>query len=296
MDSEFSEIVLEPYKYCLRVPGKQIRIKLIKAFNHWLNVPEDKLELIADGTQMLHNASLLIDDIEDNSSLRRGQPVAHHLYGIPQTINTGNYVYFVALQKILSLNHPKCAHIFADRMCELHEGQGMDIWWRDTHTCPTEDAYKKMVIKKTGGLFNLSIDLMQLFSQVKSDFQPVSEAIGLFFQIRDDYANLCSLEYSNAKTFCEDLSEGKFSFPLIHGIEKESNGTAIITNILRQRTEDVEVKKLCVKQLQELGSLDYTRKVLNDLEERVLIEIETLGGNADLINLIKELSVVYKEF
>ncbi|XP_033122311.1 geranylgeranyl pyrophosphate synthase-like [Anneissia japonica] len=294
MESEFNEVLLEPYKYCLRVPGKRIRMKLIKAFNHWLCIPEDKLEIIADGTQMLHNASLLIDDIEDNSSLRRGQPVAHHLYGVPHTINTGNYIYFLALQKILTLDHPNCSKIFADRMCELHEGQGMDIWWRDTNTCPTEDAYKKMVIKKTGGLFNLSIDLMQLFSQDKSDLHPVSEAIGLFFQIRDDYANLCSLEYSNAKTFCEDLTEGKFSYPIIHGIQKETDG-AIISSILRQRTEDVEVKKLCVKRLQELGSFEYTRTILEELEERVLAEIESLGGNPDLTTLIKQLSVVYKQ-
>jgi geranylgeranyl diphosphate synthase type 3 len=61
---------------------------------------------------MLHNASLLIDDIQDNSKLRRGVPVAHHIYGVPLTINTANYIYFLAMQKALTLQHPDVTKIF----------------------------------------------------------------------------------------------------------------------------------------------------------------------------------------
>ena len=87
----------------------------------------------------------------------------------------------------------------------------MDIYWRDASICPTEDDYRKMVIQKTGGLFGLGVRLMQLFSDRSStDLKPLLDNLGLFFQIRDDYANLCSKEYSDAKTFCEDLTEGKF--------------------------------------------------------------------------------------
>ena len=59
----------------------------------------------------LHNASLLIDDIEDNSKLRRGQPVAHSIYGIPSTINTANYVYFLALKKCQDLNNSDATQV-----------------------------------------------------------------------------------------------------------------------------------------------------------------------------------------
>jgi geranylgeranyl pyrophosphate synthase len=61
---------------------------------------------------MLHNASLLIDDIEDNSKLRRGVPVAHNIYGVPLTINAANYVYFLAMEKALTLRHPDVTQIF----------------------------------------------------------------------------------------------------------------------------------------------------------------------------------------
>jgi geranylgeranyl diphosphate synthase type 3 len=81
-----------------------------------------------------------------------------------------------------------------EQLLELHRGQGMDIWFRDNFTCPTEDDYKVMVYRKTGALFGLAIRLMQLFSQNKTNFQPLYEKLGLLFQIRDDYANLCSKE------------------------------------------------------------------------------------------------------
>jgi geranylgeranyl diphosphate synthase, type III len=69
---------------------------------------------------MLHNACLLIDDIEDNSTLRDGVPVAHLIYGTPLTINTSNYIYFLAMQKVFTLDHPHAINIFAGRLQSVH--------------------------------------------------------------------------------------------------------------------------------------------------------------------------------
>uniref|UniRef100_A0A8C9CJF1 Geranylgeranyl diphosphate synthase 1 n=1 Tax=Phocoena sinus TaxID=42100 RepID=A0A8C9CJF1_PHOSS len=195
-------ILLEPYKS-----------KLSQTINHWLKVPKDKLQVIIEVTEMLHNASLLIDDVEDSSELRRGFPVAHSIYGIPSVINSANYVHFLDLEKVLTLDHPDAVKLFTRQLLELHQGQGLDTYWRDNYTCPTEEEYKAMVLQKTGGLFGLAVGLMQLFSDYKEDLKPLLNTPGLFFQIRDDYANLHSKEYSENKSFCEDLTEGKFSVP-----------------------------------------------------------------------------------
>ncbi|KAI8424034.1 hypothetical protein MSG28_002670 [Choristoneura fumiferana] len=95
---------------------------------------------------------------EDNSILRRGIPVAHSIYGVASTINAANYVMIIALEKTLELGHP----------------MGMEIYWRDNFHCPSEEEYKEMTVKKTGGLFMLAIRLMQLFSENKSDFSKLS--------------------------------------------------------------------------------------------------------------------------
>lgn len=85
-------------------------------------------------------------------------------------------------------------------MLELHRGQGMEIYWRDNFTCPTESDYKLMTIRKTGGLFMLAIRLMQLFSTNQSDdFSKLTAILGLYFQIRDDYCNLICKEVNSVK-------------------------------------------------------------------------------------------------
>ena len=102
-----------------------------------------------------------IDDVEDSSVLRRGIPVAHNIFGTAQTINSANYVYFKALEELVKLKNAKLAQIYMEELINLHRGQGMDLFWRDTLTCPNEDEYLEMVGNKTGGLFRLAVKLMQ---------------------------------------------------------------------------------------------------------------------------------------
>ncbi|KAI8797200.1 geranylgeranyl pyrophosphate synthase [Biomphalaria glabrata] len=287
------QILMEPYKYISQIPGKQIRTQLAVAFNYWLKIPVEKQQIVSEVAQMLHNASLIVDDIEDNSKLRRGIPVTHSIFGVAQAINSANYVYFLGLEKLFSLGKlEETSRIFTEHCLELHRGQGMDIYWRDAVICPTEDEYKLMVLRKTGALFGLAVKLMQLFSTNKSDLNSLLRLLGLYFQIRDDYANLCSKEYEANKSYCEDITEGKFSFPLIHAIRSNPNDNQVLS-ILRQRTTDNDVKKYCVQYLEKVGSFDYTRKVLAELESELLQNIESLGGNPYLKAIVLELRKIY---
>ncbi|CAF1074572.1 unnamed protein product [Rotaria sordida] len=294
-DSE-NKILLEPYEYIRTIPGKQIRPKLIKAFNFWLNIPEEKLLIIGNLIEMLHNASLLIDDIQDNSKLRRGVPVAHNIYGVPLTINAANYIYFLAMQKALTLRHPDVTQIFVEQMLDLHHGQGMEIWWRDNFVSPSENEYRQMVLKKCGGLFNLGVRLMQLFTTIelrhKYKFDRLCQLLSLLFQIRDDYCNLISKEYINNKSYCEDLTEGKFSFPILHAINTHDTDTRII-HILKQRTQDLDLKRYFVQLLYEFGSMEYTRQICQELAKQIFDEIHLLGGNNYLDNIVQYLMEVF---
>lgn len=163
--SDKEAILLGPYEYLFAHPGKDIRTQLIAAFNEWLEVPPESLEIITKVVGMLHTASLLVDDVEDSSLLRRGLPVAHSIFGTAQTINSANYVYFLALQELGKLNNSSSIQIYTEELLNLHRGQGMDLFWRDTLTCPSEDDYLEMVGNKTGGLFRLAVKLMQTESK-----------------------------------------------------------------------------------------------------------------------------------
>ncbi|CAG8651576.1 7016_t:CDS:2, partial [Cetraspora pellucida] len=279
------EILLEPYNYLLSNPGKDIRGKLIDAFDHWLKVPKDKLSTITTVVEMLHTASLLIDDVEDDSVLRRGVPVAHSIYGVPATINCANYVYFLALNELTKFDNSEMLKIYTSELINLHRGQGMELHWRDTLTCPSEAEFIEMVSNKTGGLLRLAVRLMQLSSESKIDYVPLVDDIGIHFQIRDDYMNLQSKKYADNKGFCEDLTEGKFSFPIIHSIHSDPNDRRLL-NILKQHTTSIELKQYAVNIMNDTGSFEYTRNYLTKTENLVREKIENLGGNPLLEEII----------
>ncbi|KAK5124635.1 hypothetical protein LTR85_001348 [Meristemomyces frigidus] len=337
---EKENILKGPFDYLEAHPGKDIRAQLITAFNAWLRVPPASLAIITSIIGMLHTASLLIDDVEDSSTLRRGVPAAHKIFGEAQTINSANYVYFCALQELLKLPsaHQPGANgaggvvaVYAEELLNLHRGQGMDLFWRDTLTCPSEDDYLEMVGNKTGGLFRLAIKLMcaespshnnngrrrseeegdglpnsgphdpdgllqtsstahshQQRSEEKTDYIPLANTIGLLFQILDDYRNLSDSSYTANKGLCEDLTEGKFSFPVIHSIRADPRDLTII-NVLRQKTRDEEVKRFAVGYMEgRTGSFAYTRRVLRGLTKRALGLVGEVEGSVGARGLGEE--------
>ena len=82
--------------------------------------------------------------------------------------------------------------MFNDETLNLHRGQGLDLYWRDSFTVPTEDEYLNMIANKTGGLFRLAVRLMMCASNTKLNLIPFADMLGLIFQIQDDYRNLVS--------------------------------------------------------------------------------------------------------
>jgi geranylgeranyl pyrophosphate synthase len=192
-----------------------------------------------------------------------GSAVAHKIYGVPQTINTGNYVYFLAYQELFSLTRscppsaPDAAtarivrpedleKVVTAELLNLHRGQGLDLLWRDTLTCPTEEAYVSMVNNKTGGLFRLAVKLLMACATTHADvdYIPLVNLVGVYFQIRDDYLNLESTDYEANKGFAEDLTEGKFSFPIVHAIRSDTTNRQVLSAYfpphgpVRARTDD----------------------------------------------------------
>lgn len=210
------------------------------------------------------------------------------LDGVANTINCANYVYFIALDMCLKMGHPAAVAIFTEEVLNLHSGQGRDILWRDQCRCPTEAEYKDMVMDKTGGLFRMCFKLMQTFSASVRDFRAVIDLLSLYFQIRDDYVNLTSAKYMADKSYCEDLTEGKFSFPIIHAVHARPDDHRLV-NILRQRSDDFNVKQHAVSWMHQCGSFEYTRKVLWDLKGELFAEIEKLGGHPGLLALVDKL-------
>jgi geranylgeranyl diphosphate synthase, type III len=375
---------MAPFRHVAALESKQFRGALVDAFDDWLHLPPTAVAEVKAVVEMLHNASLIVDDIEDSSNLRRGAPAAHRVYGMPLALNAANTAYFVALSRLMNVstvvtaelqsvmgtlqscggddgaspvphsirtevqswtewvqgnkyplaeiiehyhhNTPPTSsrsavvtcsqsltltlcEIFSHEMIELHHGQGLDIYWRDMVQCPTLDEYDEMVLKKTGGLFRLAIRFMIALSplpachtspsdneaevsdhhrtveELFSALIPLVNDIGVFFQTLDDYLNVCNEDYHKNKSFCEDLTEGKFSYPVIHCLHHQAaHGDKTLMHILRQRPTDPEVKRYCVDLMRQAGSLDACKQRIAVLHASILNRIEGIHSRVSTLH------------
>ncbi|CAH1375960.1 unnamed protein product [Tenebrio molitor] len=288
VDPDEDEILVHPFSHLTQkgFDSKNVLSKLWRAFNQWLNVPKDKLRPVANILDRLYCASLLGDDVEDDSELRGGIPTAHLIYGTAKTLNTANYVALVEMKKLLGVQEPKVIDYCIELGLELFRSQGMEVYYKDRFICPTESEYIEFTGGKFGSLLIFSVRLLQLFSNNKTDFSVLIQKLSLFCQIYNDYLSLHSKKYSTLKTFCDDVTEGKFSFPIVHAIQSQPDDDEVL-NILKQRTTDIEIKKRFVSLLEKFGSFRYTRKTLEKLRDEAVEEMNKFGGNSRIEDILR---------
>ncbi|KAJ0162043.1 Ophiobolin F synthase [Colletotrichum tanaceti] len=133
--------VMAPFKYIASLPSKGVRDTFIDALNWWLKVPDDSLLIIKTVISMLHDSSLMQDD----STLRRGSPAAHTIYGTAQCINAANYMVVMVLVEIQKLRSPMKSDILNEELENLFLGQSEDLFWKYHVECPSTEEYMEMI-------------------------------------------------------------------------------------------------------------------------------------------------------
>ncbi|VUC25193.1 unnamed protein product [Clonostachys rosea] len=293
-----SDVVTEPYRYLSSLPSKGVRDMTINALNFWLKVPNHSMDLIKSAVRMLHGSSLMLDDIEDGSRLRRGKPSTHEIFGHAQTINSATYQYIHATQQIRQLRNSHSIDIFIHEVQQLFIGQSYDLLWTSELSCPTVPEYLQMIDGKTGGLFRLLTRLMVAESKYSGevDFTRMCSLFGRYFQIRDDYQNLTSDDYTNQKGFCEDLDEGKYSLPLILALTRSLRKGQINSLLVQRRVTGAltyEQKCLILEHIRGSGALEATKTIMDSLAKELEAEVDRLGrvfGEENLeLKLIQEM-------
>ncbi|KAH8598382.1 isoprenoid synthase domain-containing protein [Bisporella sp. PMI_857] len=293
VDRSFSQeetprIVNRPFQYIESLPSKGVRSLVLEALNSWYLVPEQQMKQIDSIVRLLHNASLMIDDIQDQTDLRRGKPATHMIFGIGQTINSAYFQCIEALNRANS-NSPSMFEIVMDEFRTGHVGQSLDLYWTFQTVVPSEKEYLQMVDAKTSSLFRLCSRLLRSAATVNRDLQieNLATLFGRYFQVRDDYMNLKSQDYTNQKGFCSDLDEGKYSLPLIHAL-RESDPE--LESTLKQRLQpgglSVNSKQWILDRLMEKGSLQYTERQLELLYaaiEDCLTDLEKKTGSMNWV-------------
>lgn len=281
---------------------------LIDAIDNWLRVDGKSLSTIKNIIDDLHQASLIMDDVEDRSPMRRGSPAAHCIFGVSQSINTATYATIRVISQVADLGHGEMVKPLVYDLERLFVGQSWDLYWTFHMSPPTEEEYMQMVDGKTGGLFQAAIRLM-LFAAMNRSIQDgalegisatlfsIARLFGRFFQIRDDYLNLTSEAYGDRKGRMEDLDEGKFSYPLILTLANSTNTRDQIMGLLKesQRPLSQDFKQFILQTMESTGALSRTVQMIHqlhaDIEAQIDLVEEKLGENPGLRSLMDKLRV-----
>ncbi len=233
--------------------------------------------------EIIHNGSLVHDDVEDNSDLRRGKPCIHKLFGTDVAVNVGSSMYYLPLLVLLKNRKRygdekvlKIYETYSQELISIHFGQAMDIAWHkgiaDADNI-TEKEYLQMCAYKTGTLARLAAKVGAIVagadSRMVEKVGALAESIGIGFQIQDDILNLTATSGKNQFTkdyLGSDITEGKRTLMVIHALGKaDKSDREKLIKILNSHTADRKKVEDVIAILKKNGSIDYARNSARSL-------------------------------
>jgi geranylgeranyl diphosphate synthase, type I len=279
-----NEALAKPIWDFMNRGGKRIRPLIMLLCCEAVGGNSKKIKNFGLVPELIHNGTLIADDIEDSSLTRRNQPTIHIKYGMDVAVNASGFLYYMPLllvknSKIPEITKLKIYSMINNELLKLHFGQATDIHWHRTIGRKiTEKQYFTTAANKSGTLARLSAKLGTILGggtekQIEG-LGKFAEALGVAFQIQDDILNL---QGAVGKEFGEDISEGKMSFPVIRTLSvANKNDKNSLIRILRKHTKDKSEIKNAIEIINRYESLQHCRKVADKIVYNSLHLLERL--------------------
>jgi geranylgeranyl diphosphate synthase type I len=238
----------------------------------------------AVAAELVHNFSLIHDDIEDNSPLRRGRETVWQRWGIPLAINAGDTLLTLAHLSLLELEKTcsheitiKAANILQTTCLKLTQGQHLDIAYQDQSQLSL-DAYWTMVGGKTATLLSACTGLGALAAgatqAVCTSYEDFGYALGLAFQVQDDFLGIWGSQEQTGKSNISDLVTGKKTLPVLMGIHKHGK----FYERWKLGEIGVEEAPAVIALLEQDGVKETTREVAHHWTLRAVHSLEKMQG------------------
>ena len=284
-----------PARNLLALGGKRWRPLLLALSCRLCGGREEPAIALAPVVELAHNGSLIIDDIEDGSDLRRGAPAAHLRHGLDLAINAGNLLYFLPAGYLAAAGLDAAielqAHrLYGDAMLRLHYGQGLDILWhREPERIPTIPEYFAMCRGKSGSMAGLATTLGAAAASAPAGVTALlgeaGEEFGVCFQIIDDVRNLTT--GNPGKRRGDDLVEGKKSLPVILYCQRDAAEQRRMVDLLHAcSSEDAGADTVdeAISLMEAAGVIEQARAMAQQRYRRVVQRLEAqpeLAGGPD---------------
>ena len=276
------ELINNISQYIVNSGGKRIRPLIVLLSARACGASDlDRIVKAAAMIEFIHTATLLHDDVVDNSDSRRGIKTAHQSFGNESTILVGDFLYSRAFQIMVQINHMGIMEVMSDATNTIAEGEVLQLI-NSGNPKINKEQYLEVIYRKTGKLFEAAMVVGGLLSNqsqtVLNTLQLFGKELGMAYQIVDDVLDYSSSFEIMGKDVGDDLAEGKVTLPMIYTLERampdmqEVIGQAILN-------KDSKNADKIIGSIQSTGSIASSVNDAKEKTEFALHSIQTLDNS-----------------
>lgn len=295
LDSAFSaeeQLLKSVLDHVRMQKGKQVRPVFTLLCAKLCAQPNNKTISVAAAYELLHTASLIHDDVVDNTMERRGQPSANALFDNRASVLVGDYLLSKAMQFIAETGELELYKQLALLGNILSRGELLQL--QHSYSIPKEEDYIEIIKKKTAVLFTISAESAAISVEASDEqreaLRQFAEYLGICFQIKDDIFDYTPNAQIGKPTL-NDIREGKFTLPLIHALESiHANEASLILESVKKRqfTEDFfyNIGSLVAR----TGGIEYAEKQMEQYKQKAVEALSVFVDSeikAALLNLLE---------
>ena len=269
-------------QYIISAGGKRLRPVLLLLSCGALGYTGAQRYNLAAVVEFIHTATLLHDDVVDESTLRRGRPTANEQFGNPASVLVGDFLYSRAFQMMVDAGSMRVMQVLADATNVIAEGEVLQLM--NMHDASLDqESYLRVIRSKTAKLFEASARLGAILAQQDDSTEEAcaayGQALGTAFQVIDDVLDYDGNAAEMGKNLGDDLREGKATLPLILAMQR---GTAEQADTIRSAIETGSVERLSeiVQIVRATGALEATRAAAATEAKRAIHAAMLLPDNA----------------
>ncbi|MGD9774756.1 polyprenyl synthetase family protein [Diaphorobacter sp.] len=255
-------LVGEVAQYIISAGGKRLRPALLLLVSGALGYKGEQRFNLAAVVEFIHTATLLHDDVVDESTLRRGRPTANESFGNPASVLVGDFLHSRAFQMVVSTNNLRVMQTLADATNVIAEGEVQQLM--NTHDASLDEAgYLNVIRSKTAKLFEASARIAAILAgsppATEQACAEYGQALGTAFQVIDDVLDYDGNAQEMGKNLGDDLREGKVTLPLIIAMQR---GNEAQRELLRRVIETGATDELApvIAVIRDTGALTATRE------------------------------------
>jgi len=267
--------------YIVTSGGKRLRPVLLLLVARALGYEGSQHITLAAVIEFIHTATLLHDDVVDESALRRGQDTVNQLWGNSASVLVGDYLYSRSFELMVSVNNMRIMEILSRTTTAIAEGEVLQLL-NCNNPATTEEKYLQVIARKTAILFSAAAQLAAVLTgspeAVEASLKEYGLRLGIAFQLIDDALDYMANPEDLGKNLGDDLAEGKPTLPLIYAIEQ---GTEEQAALLRETIEEGnrERFKEVYEIIESTRAIEYTARRAREEADKAIAALSPLPAS-----------------